>query len=239
MERRRRNYIGRELLLSGVYERYLTEVFIEALKGCRSVVDIGANFGHFSLIAANLPAIEHVHAFEPHPESFADLEANRRVQNNDKLVLHNAAVGDRDTTVEFHEDARHHGNHSLARANLEVFGKTLPVTLRRLDSLVEEWAKTPPVDFLRIDAQGAERTILQGGQTTIEKNHPAILMEFWPFGLKNLGTDPDEMLQWLKMRGYRFQVIDTPSRSLIDVDADATNIAPYLNQDQSTDLLCT
>ena len=69
-----------------------------------------------------------------------------------------------------------------------------------------------------MDAQGAEGRILRGAKTLLKTGNPKIIMEFWPYGLRNLGTDPFELLGSLQGSGYRIKVIDKDNRRLQDAD---------------------
>ena len=68
--------------------------------------------------------------------------------------------------------------------------------------------------FIKIDVQGAEGLVFEGGKEVLKNHKPVILMEFWPYGLKNNGTNPMNLLILLHNIGYRFFVLDTKSQQL-------------------------
>jgi len=59
-----------------------------------------------------------------------------------------------------------------------------------------------------MDVQGAEEQVLKGAEKTILQNNLKIILEFWPFGIHNLGGNPERMLQNLLKLGFHYQVID-------------------------------
>ena len=63
------------------------------------------------------------------------------------------------------------------------------------------------VDFLKIDAQGAEGLILEGAAGTLTRLNVTIFAEFWPWGLLNMGTDPRAFLDKLRRLGYAIRLI--------------------------------
>ena len=65
------------LMWGSAYERDLVDLFKSTLKPGMTVIDVGANIGYFSAIAAGLVGSEGgVHAFEPIPECFVRLTRN-------------------------------------------------------------------------------------------------------------------------------------------------------------------
>jgi hypothetical protein len=70
-------HLTRKLIRRGHWEAFETEVMLDILRPGMTFVDGGANFGHYSLTAARCVGPGGVvHAFEPHPDLYADLQAN-------------------------------------------------------------------------------------------------------------------------------------------------------------------
>ncbi|WP_197022478.1 FkbM family methyltransferase [Saccharomonospora piscinae] len=59
------------------------------------------------------------------------------------------------------------------------------------------------VDFLKIDVEGGELHVLQGGQRTVETHLPTMLLEIEKRHTDRYEYSPDEVRDWLVSRGYR------------------------------------
>jgi hypothetical protein len=85
-----------------------------------------------------------------------------------------------------------------------------------VDSLVEEHGLRR-VDFVKMDVEGYEPGVLAGMGKTIARDHPIVLTEFWPYGIRDAGFDPEEFLDaWLRA-GYTARTVSDPERSLTTV----------------------
>lgn len=137
--------------------------------------DIGANVGFFTMIAARLVGPEgHVYAFEPLPENAAALRRNRDLNKLEQVEVVQAAVSD------------YAGEASLVvgRSSLDPrlsehvpepenqVGGQITVSVVRLDD-----RDFRPPDFVKIDAEGAEFSVLAGMRQMITEHRPTILCE--------------------------------------------------------------
>lgn len=59
------------------------------------------------------------------------------------------------------------------------------------------------LNFIKIDVEGAEKQVFQGGAKTIAKFKPAILVEIEARHLTRFDNKPDDVVDWLKKRGYQ------------------------------------
>src|SRR5690242_8054034 len=83
-----RNYVDRELLFYGRYERDQIDMLTSAMlrHGCDIFLDIGANIGLYSLIAATRRLAGEVIAFEPDARSLGALQANLLINGIANIV---------------------------------------------------------------------------------------------------------------------------------------------------------
>jgi len=229
--------IGEALIRDGTWEPYETDLFTAAIKPGAVVADIGANIGYYTLLAARaVGPTGTVLAFEPDPDNFALLSANVRTNRFDNVVLVPAALGDQAGTLDLHRDARNFGNHSLAGENVPDEGDVVKVEVRTLDDSLAGHGRLA-VDVLKLDVQGAEGLVLQGGREAL-RARPICFTEFWPDGLRRFGTDPDWLLQLFLDGGYHLDLIDHERSHLVRVDVDGVR-ARAETGDRYCDLLLT
>lgn len=75
------------------------------------------------------------------------------------------------------------------------------VTVDTLDALCEREA-VDRLDFVKIDVEGAELQVLEGGKHVIETLRPAILVEIEARHAARYLQTPDEVTSWMRARGY-------------------------------------
>ncbi len=174
-----------ELKVTG--EKYLLEVIIPKLK-IKTVFDIGANDGGYSLILKKSLPSTSIYAFEPHPETFIKLQGNTRKTG---IRVFNVGFGNKEGTkmlYDFAEDAElkyTQPTSTLASLNKYVIeslhgqkSKSYKVKLATIDSFCKK-NKIKSIDFLKIDTEGSEYQVLKGATNLLKKNKiEIILFEF-------------------------------------------------------------
>lgn len=155
-----------------------------------------------------------VFAFEPDPENFRLLERNIQLNDFGNITVVPKAVSDVRGTTQLFLDAANYGAPSLCQSNVPTPQGTVEVEMVRLDDFFGGMAWTQAIDLLRMDVQGAERLVLDGAGKLLEHPRLLIVMEFWPVGLRNLGTDPQQFLTWLEDCGFRIAIIDEGQQRL-------------------------
>lgn len=227
-----------DLLVLGSYERGTTRLFKETIGEGMVVVDIGANIGHFTLIAARLVGNKgRVFAFEPEPHNFDLLVKNLELNRYSNVIPVPKAVSNRNGRARLYLDKINWGEHSLSKQCPTHFnGVSVEVEIQTLDDFLKDY--DGKVDFIKIDAQGAELAIIQGMTNVIKNNRDLkMVVEFWPEGLRHFGSSPEELLNALVSYGFKLYQIDEHKESLTPVNV-ASLIKKYYSRGY-TNLLAT
>ena len=138
-------------------------------------VDVGANTGIYTLKAAKHFAQRGVVlAIEPFPDMLGTLYCSVRANGFTNVRLRNVCMGDKTGTSELWLNAGHPNAFSLFKR--DTGATSLSTLMVALDDLFV-WEKLDRLDYLKIDAEGAEAMVLAGGMKTIEKYRPIIQAE--------------------------------------------------------------
>jgi FkbM family methyltransferase len=179
-----------------------TAAFLQTyFKPGMNVVDVGANVGYFSMMAAaRVREQGSVVSFEPTPEVAARLRENIALNNFHWVEAVEAAVTDKSGPVNLYAAS---GTDSEENS-LSAMGETTAVYSVKGVTIDDYFAARPPgrIDLIKIDAEGAEPTVLRGAAGMIRRDYPDLLMEVNPLLLKAAESSPDEVLDILSGFGY-------------------------------------
>lgn len=197
--------VGRHVR-GGTYERGIAAVLNRYAKPGMTVVDIGANIGFLTMLLASLVEPSGlVMAVEPNPENIKLLEASRRVNGFDQVLVIQAAAG-RQTGLLALNVSHSNGMTGELPGQLDAIFASRPVPCFALDALLP---RERHVNLIKIDTEGAELNALIGLSETIDRDRPVIVSEFSPGTLPGIShCSGPEYLRYLIARGYRIGVIE-------------------------------
>jgi FkbM family methyltransferase len=160
----------------GGWERQAQRLMTEHIRPGHVVLDVGANAGIHTLLMARLASPRgHVYAFEPHPSIYRALVSNVALNGQQAVVTPlPLALADATGRTTFYSGA-HGGAGHLAGAGAPE-GDEIPVETITLDEFVFGRTKRLP-DFLKIDVEGAEGRVLDGGQRVLRASRPTMLID--------------------------------------------------------------
>ena len=172
------------ILLDGFWEMWITKIFIGLIQPGMTVVDIGANIGYYSLIAGSHVGDKgKVISFEANPKVFRLLAKSMEVNGfYSRSELVNKGVMDKAGELTFKSLRDHHGSSGffIPEAVAEQFRdqiEKINVPCLSLDEFFR--GRDGRVDVMKIDAEGAENSIIAGAMETLTRNPQIkILMEY-------------------------------------------------------------
>ena len=199
-------YIG-PLLIMHAYERQQTQLFEGLLKPGMVVLDIGANIGYYSLIAARIVGPNgKIYAFEPEPRNYELLVKNISLNGYTNVIPVQRAASNRYGRVRLFIDRVNLGGHSLSKGDESA--ESIEVEATTVEDFLKEVREERSVDVMRMDVEGAEGLVMEGAGRVLKDGHTKVIMEFCPRQLRNVGTDPQTLLDDLRNLGFRIVVID-------------------------------
>lgn len=166
-------YIGDALRRYGEYSEGEITLFAKFIKPGMTVIEVGSNIGSHTVPLAKMVGPKgKVYAFEPQRLVHQLLTTNITVNNLMHVVIFNRAVGDTRSSIALRELSPYEPN-NMGGFELEMHqGGTHIVEQVTLDSL-----SIPRCDFLKIDAEGMEPSILNGAIELITRDRPIIYLE--------------------------------------------------------------
>jgi FkbM family methyltransferase len=191
------------LLETGVWEPYETQEAREILRPGDTFVDVGADFGWYTVIGAKaVGPTGRVIAFEPVPQNLEFLRRNIVANGYANVKIEPMALSNKSEKLTFHLNRHNLGGHSMLGAADRP--DATDVQAMTLDEYLKDYSGK--IALIKIDTEGAEGYILEGMRETLRK-HPemVILMEFTPSGLRQAGFDPEAMLRKMHGQGYEIR----------------------------------
>jgi FkbM family methyltransferase len=189
-------YVSREILNTGNWEPFETELTRRLLGVFDLFIDLGANIGWYSALAQHVMAPGgFIHAFEPDPGNLPLLRENVEAGQAVRASIVPAAVSDTVGTAQLFQSPTNLGDHRLYASESDRAAVTVPVTT--LDTYFG--ARSLPPRLVKIDTQGSEPRIFRGAVKTMSPGDAdsAYIIEFWPHGMANAGEDIGAYLDYL------------------------------------------
>jgi FkbM family methyltransferase len=162
----------------------------------QTFVDCGANIGLWSIVASSsIGSTGKVYAFEPNPKTAKKLRENLALGNIENVTLVETAVGDRPGMQLLQAEEAH----NQARIVINPNQSTILVPTITLDSMLSDIK----IDACKLDVEGYELKVLQGGKEMLRKNKPWLCIEFNTIlsAVNNLEQWP--VHQFLSELGYK------------------------------------
>ena len=202
--------IGENIIRTGQYEPHVTAFLKKHLHPGMTFIDVGANIGYFTLLAAaQVGASGKTIAIECNPKNCELIYMSLHRNGFEQVLVYPFAVSNARKLMRFSWGFSNGFVDELAEDDEEA----VIVPAVTLDSLLRN---EPRIDIIKMDIEGSEAKAWQGMQQAVEKHHPVILMEFFPALLKKISeVNAEEFLERIFASGYTASVIQpAPSESL-------------------------
>lgn len=198
------------------YENDVSSLIIRVLSEGDTVIDIGANIGYFTVLAAAMVGKGgKVLAFEPGEENIADLERNMGMNRIEGIVdIVSKPATDLPKETSFYLNKTSSGGNALwdpaefskvsdvrsvaERISLQSTTVDIEVACRKIEK----------IKLIKIDTEGAEAMILRGAaRTLIDAEVDFVVCELHQFGLEQLGYSQESLRNFMHAMGYECFVL--------------------------------
>ena len=201
--------IARSVYTSGDWDPLLVGTVFRALNAIghqyrgTTFLEVGANFGVYSLPAVADYGFGRAIAYEPDPDAFALLEQNiARNGLGDRVTAHHAALSSAPGELTLRRGEFNAGDNRIVTGNAGTGGDTVRVQARTLDNEVAFGTIDPPqLGLIWLDVQGHEAEVLQGGRSVLE-SPAALVVEYCTRMM-----DPDARLELERLLVSHYDVM--------------------------------
>jgi FkbM family methyltransferase len=226
----------------GFYERQETAILIDILRSGMCVVDVGANWGYYTLLAAQIVgSCGRVISLEPHPSLFKLLDENIRLNNLTSVTPLCIAASNRDGEMNlagFDESQCNSGTSRLTETASEGVNN-FRVKSRLLEPLLDAH-NIGDVDLLKIDIEGGEGLVVPTLHSGLsQRRFKRILIELHPAALTEMKVTAASLIQMILSYGYQAWRIDhsmQPSkRAAYQLPSSASNFLTKVDHNDRLD----
>jgi FkbM family methyltransferase len=172
------------------------------LRSGDTFIDVGANHGAFSSVAARLVGNEGlVVAIEPQPR-LAEVVRRGLKAAGGRFEVHQIVFGDRAQLLDFFVPLATSGSAGvLMRYSAVSRHRTIQVAMHRADEVIDA-SRLPGRVFIKVDVEGSEPAFLRGADRLIRAAAPVMLSEINPKALQAASSSKEELARQLVGLGY-------------------------------------
>lgn len=144
-------------------------------------------------------------SFEPDYRNFQLLQCNIQLNKYRNVIPIQKAVTNQNGKAKIYFDKNYTRATSISPKNIinpNMVCGCIDVETVTLDHFFETQMANQRLDVLKMNVEGAEGLVIDGANHILMNCKPFIVMEFWPEGLKRVGTNPATLLTQLSTMGY-------------------------------------
>jgi FkbM family methyltransferase len=223
-------------LYNGNYEaeKFETMIFRTVIKKNMLVVDVGAHFGYYTLIAANIAgAGGKVFAFEPCPQNYKLLKLNIKINKYANIIPLQYCILDEKRNVKLYISPNNSGDNRISATDERR--PFIYVNSITLDEFFH--GKEKLIDVIKIDTQGAEFMVLKSMHSILStNNHIICFTELWPQGLENNKSSLNDFYNLLTKYNFYIFYIDEENQKLTRMNL--SKLSQVFIKREDCNLLC-
>ena len=161
-----------------IWDKDSVEMIINQIKNDNTIfIDIGCNYGAYSIPIAKLKNKINVYCFDPSKKALNQLKDNILLNDIKNIKHFNLGVGEKHKTAFFNDDIKNYDNSGLYEISNKYSGKK--ILINSIDNLIDDDEIIPKKKIIiKMDVEGYEFLVLQGMKKTIKKYDVFIFFEF-------------------------------------------------------------
>lgn len=196
------DYAGKHLMISGNWEPYVTMTLERVLEAGDTFIDVGANFGYFTVMASGVVGKSgNVLSFECNPNIVRLLQENIELNECENVTLFEHALGDENGERNFFLSSEDTGHCSLDQLDRS---QKISVKINKFDDLSLNYR----VKLIKIDVEGAELRVLKGMSKLLSSpGRPYVICEMSNKFESRGGDSVQGIMEFMHKFGYKAEFI--------------------------------
>ncbi len=225
--------LDKYLSINTKYERHITEQMHNHIKAGDIVLDIGANIGLHTILLAKITGNSgQVHAFEPIPSIYTQLEKSIEKNNIKNIRVEKFALGEKQEELDININLGCVASSSILDKDVSNMTTNIKIQVKALDSL-----NLQKVDFIKLDVEGYEWNVIAGGMNTIKRYKPTIIFEYSPDYFRRAGNnDGNKILNFMIDNNYVMYDLENKKKVVAYIESFEKEFAFGLRS--QTNILC-
>jgi len=201
-------FIGAAIAREKQYEPAVTAAIKQHLQPGQVFVDVGANIGYFTCLAAAIVGTKgHVFAFEPNPDNVQLIRKSIAANSFENVSLFPVAVAESDQELKLDAGAASSNARIIDFSADAVPGLNTPILVKAV-TLDATLAGVHKIDLVKLDIEGAEPRAWAGMRQLVKKHRPGLLFEFSPELIRVTShTPPEALLDSILEAGYQLYIL--------------------------------
>ena len=221
--------VGNSIQTTGEHEPWVTPHFLAAVKPTSAVVDIGANVGWYTMLAAAKTSHGgRVIAYEPLPENVQLLLANARLNDFKHVTCMPVALGENNEVLRIETGF---GSNAAVVHDEGAFGQFCQELAAR-DALND----IGRFDVLKIDIEGYEPIVFRSAREILLRERPTMFVEYHPWAVQRRDLSVEEFHE--QLFSFRMSVrvmLHDKSTALVQNAAELSAVHARINAEAHQD----
>lgn len=187
------------------YDRDTARIIQQVCRRWSNCIDVGCHEGDILNTMLKAAPEGHHFAFEPIPYLFEGIA--ERFKSFENIHLYELALSDVEGSAAFNlveSNPAYSGLKKRSYDRPQEIDREITVRTARLDDII---ASEQQIDLIKIDVEGGELQVMQGGFETIKRCKPVILFEHGLGGSDHYGTTPAQVFQLLQEAGLQVSLL--------------------------------
>ncbi|MBW4509728.1 MAG: FkbM family methyltransferase [Scytonematopsis contorta HA4267-MV1] len=198
-------YSAATVMYCGLYDYNEMNFLLRYLRPNDSFLDIGANIGIYTLLAASKIESSSIYSFEVLPKNYNRLEENLKINQFQHVQTYQVAISDITGSIALNI-AEGDSMPFITNTSTDT-NKTIQVSTDTLDNLLQNQSLSN-LTLAKMDIEGAELLAFKGAKLLLKQQRPTVWILEVNDAVNNFGHKKQDVIDLLQFYGYGLYTYD-------------------------------